>query len=123
MRATGRVVQEHRAVRSDRLDIIDELDRLVGEIDAEVVALLRRGGGIRRVVVVDQVGIPLAGLGAEEPVEPLEAPPDRPVPLGRGQVHLVLGSEMPFPDRRRAEPAFDQHLGQGRALRPDVAVG
>ena len=39
VRAARRVVQEHRPVRGDRLDVVDELDRLVGEVDAEVVAL------------------------------------------------------------------------------------
>jgi hypothetical protein len=34
-----RVVQVHRPFRGDRLDVVDELDRLVGQVDAEVVAL------------------------------------------------------------------------------------
>ena len=48
-----RVVEEERLLRRDRLGVLDELDRLVGEVLGEVVALLRRAsagrpGGCRR---------------------------------------------------------------------------
>ena len=53
----------------------DEADRLVGEIGREMIALF---GGLRRLdlmIVVDQVGILLIGVAAEEPVVALEAAP------------------------------------------------
>jgi hypothetical protein len=56
-----------------------------------VVALLRRGRLVDRVVVVDEVGISLVRLAAEEAVEALEAPAQRPAPLPRGHVDLVPG--------------------------------
>ena len=48
-----RVVEEERLVRRDRLGVRDELDRLVGDVDGQVVAVLRRAsagrpGGCRR---------------------------------------------------------------------------
>jgi len=63
----GRVVQEERLVRRDRLSVLDELDRLVGNVIGEVVALLGRAWLIDGVVVVDQFRVPLIGLRAEEP--------------------------------------------------------
>jgi len=68
-------------VRGDRLGILDELQRLVGQVLGQVVALLRRLRRLDRKVVIDQVRVPLVGLRAEEAVEPLEAPPDRPLGL------------------------------------------
>ena len=73
VRRAGRVVHEERPVRGDRLHVVDELDRAVGEVDREVVTLLRGAGLVDRVVVVDQVRIPLVGLRAEETVEAVEA--------------------------------------------------
>ena len=51
----------------------DELDRVVGQVLGEVVALLGRARRLDRVVVVDEVGVALVGLAAEEAVEALEA--------------------------------------------------
>jgi hypothetical protein len=65
----GRVMREERLVRRDRLGVLDELDRPVGQILTEVVSLLGLEGLLDRVVVVNEVGVPLIGLGAEEPVE------------------------------------------------------
>src|SRR3954453_12474424 len=42
MTGAGGVVEEERLLRRDRLRVLDELDRLVGDVLAEVVALFRR---------------------------------------------------------------------------------
>jgi hypothetical protein len=60
----GRVVEEERLVWRDRLRVLDELQRLVGEVVGQVVALGRGFRLVDRVVVVDQVRVPLVGLGA-----------------------------------------------------------
>jgi hypothetical protein len=60
----GRVIEEERLVGRHRLGVLDELQRLVGQILGEVVAVLRRAWLVDRVVVVDQVRVPLVGLGA-----------------------------------------------------------
>jgi len=83
MRRVGRaerVVEEERLVGRDHLRVRDELDRLVGEVLSEVVPLGRDFGWSTGVVVVDQVRIPLVGLGPEEPVPALEPPSGGPVP-------------------------------------------
>ena len=74
-------------------------------------------------VVVDEIRIPLIGLGSEDAVEPLEAAADRPLPLDRGQVHLVLGAQMPLADHVGVPPLLPQHFGDGGALERDVSIG
>ena len=97
--------------------------RLVGEVGGEVVALVGHGRLLDRVVVVDQVRIPLVGLGAEEAVEALEPAPDRPLGLDRRQVHLVLGRQVPLAGHVGVPAPLAQHLGDRPALEWDVAVG
>ena len=104
----GRVVQEERLVRRDRLRVRDELDRLVGDVVGEVVTLGRKLGLVHRVVVVHQVRVPLVGLRAEEPVEPLKPAAGGPVPPGGGEVHL----------HRRAQVPLAHHVGVPAAARP-----
>lgn len=122
VRTSGGVVEEHRPVRGDCLDIAEVLERPVSDVDTEVVTLLRGGRLLDRVIVVHQVRIPLAGLGPEESVEALETPADRPVPLRGGQVHLVLGAQMPLADHRGGKSLLDQDLGERRAFRGNVPV-
>ncbi len=120
VRAARRVVQEHRAVRGDRLDVVEVLDGPVGDVDAEVVPLLRGGRSLNRVVVVHQVRVPLVGLPAEEAVEAFEATADRPVPFGGRRVHLVLGAQVPLSDHRGGIAVLDQNLGEGGTFGWDV---
>ena len=116
------VVEEERLLRRDRLRVLDERERLVGDVDAEVVALLRRGRLLDRVVVVHEIRIPLVGLGAEEAVEALEPAPDRPLPAHRREVHLVLGAQVPLADHVGVPTALAEHLGDVAALERDVAA-
>jgi len=74
----GCVVEKERLVGGDRLGILDELEGLVGDVVGEVVALLRGLRRVDRVIVVDEVGIPLVGLGAEKPYQR-----SKPRPLGQ----------------------------------------
>ena len=89
VRRTEAQVQVERLVRVDLLGVGDELDRPVDEVLGEVVALLGRRRRLDLVVVVDQVGIPLAGVAAEEAVEALEAAAQRPAVVGPGGGLLV----------------------------------
>ena len=108
MGRAGRVVQEERLVRRDRLGVLDELQRLVGQVLGQVIALGRGLRLVHRVVVIDQVRIPLVGLRPQEPVPALEPPPGRPVPPRGGDVHL---------DRRAQVPLAD-HVGVPARARP-----
>jgi hypothetical protein len=122
VRRAGAEVHEERLLRRDHLRVLDELDRLVGEVRRQVVAVLRQGWLFDRMVVVDEVGIPLVRFAAEEAVEALEPPPDRPVALRRGHVHLVRRTEVPLAEHVRVPAALAEHLGDRRALERDVAV-
>ena len=118
-----RVVQEERLVRGDRLGVHDELDRLVGDVLTEVVALLRALRLVHRVVVVGQLGVPLARLGAEEAVPALEASPGRPVATRRGEVHLDGRAQVPLADHVGVPAQLAEDLGQHAVLRRDRAAG
>src|SRR5262245_7950575 len=118
----GAEVHEERLVGRDHLGVLDELDRLVGEVGRQVVAVLRHRRLLDGVVVVDEVRIPLVRLAAEEPVEPLEAAADRPVALRRGHVHLVGRAQMPLAEHVGVPAALAEHLCDRRALERDVPV-
>ena len=78
VRASGRVVHVERLLGRVDVRVEQEPDRLVGEVLAEVVAVLRALRLGDRPVVERQVRIPLVGLAAEEAVEALEAAAERP---------------------------------------------
>ena len=120
---TRGVVQEERLLGCQHLGVLDELQRLVGDVHREVVALLGRLGLVHHVVVVDEVGIPLVGLGPEEAVETLEPPPRRPVAPGRGQVHLGLGAQVPLTHHVGVPTPLAQDLGDVAVLGRDHPTG
>ena len=61
------VVQQEGFLRRDRLGVADEGQRPVGDVDAEVVPVLRCRRLLDRMVVVDQVGIPLLVSAPRKP--------------------------------------------------------
>ena len=100
VRRPGREVGEERLVPHQRLLLPHPVDRVVGHVLGEVVALLRRPvrlDGHR--VAVERRGV-LVGLAAEEPVEVLEpattARPvvERPHRAGLPDRHLVALAEL-----------------------------
>ncbi len=109
-------VQVERLVRVDLLGVGDELHRPVDEILAEVVPLLGRLRRLDLVVVVDQIGIPLAGVTTEETVEALEATAERPAVVRAGRGLLVAGREVPLADHERVVTVAHQHLRQHPVL-------
>ena len=94
----GRVVEEERLLRRDRLGVLDELERLVGDVVGEVVALLGRPGLVHEVIVVDEVREPLVGLGPQEAVPPLEPSATGPIAASGSQAHLVGRTQVPLSD-------------------------
>ena len=120
--SAGCVVEEERLVRRDDLGVTDERDRLVRDVDREVIALLRALGLLDRMVVVDDVRVPLVRFGAQEAVEALEAATERPVLLRRSHVHLVFGRQVPLAHDVRVPAALAEDLRQQRALARDVAA-
>ncbi len=109
----------------NRLVPLQPMDGIVGEILAEVVALLgclrrQHAGG-----VAHQVGFVLRRFTTEEPVEVLESQTGRPVLEGTDHGRLVSRGVVPLPERRSGVPVVLQHLGLQRAAardQPRVAV-
>jgi hypothetical protein len=115
-------MQVERLVWGDLLGVGDELDGLVGQVLGQVIALF---GGARRldlVVVVDQVRVPLAGVTAQEPVEPLEAASQRPAVERPGRRLEFRGHQVVLADHVGAVAALLQHLRQEPVLERDAAV-
>ena len=122
VRRAGAEMQVERLVRGDLLGVGDELDGLVGQILGQVIPLLRGARRLHLVVVIDQVRMPLAGVAAEEPVEPLEAAPQRP-PVERPGAGLELRrQQVVLADHVRAVAVGQQHLRQEPVLERDLAV-
>ena len=83
-------VREERAVRANRLGVVDELNGVLDEVFAEVIPLFDRALLTNAVIVVDQIRSELIGFAVEESVETVE--PTREGPLikrarGRGVFH------------------------------------
>ena len=116
MRGTRREVGEERLVGHQRLLLTDPLDRPIGQILGEVVALLRGLVGLNRRGSLIQRRRVLVGLAADEPIEVLEAAATRwpgvkrPERAGLPHGHLVALAEL-----RGRVPVELQRLGQRRA--------
>ena len=95
---------------------------LVDQVRGQVVALLGRRRRLDLVVVVDQVGIPLAGVAAEEAVEALEAAAQRPAVVGPGRGLLVARRQVPLADHVGVVAVLEQHLGEHAVLERHDAV-
>ena len=118
----GRVVEEERLVRCVDVGVLDELDRPVGEVDVEVVALVGRRRRADRMVVIGEVGKPLVGRAGHEPVEALEATSEWPPVEWPRRRRLGGRREVPLADGERVVAVFQQHLGQEAVLVADEAV-
>ena len=118
-----RVVEEERLLGRDRLRVLDELERLVGDVLGEVVALLGRAaagrpGGCRR-----------RGPGyhwfVSAPRNPYQRSKPRPVGQLRrvdGEVHLVGRAEVPLADHVGVPAALAEDLGEHPVLGRDRAA-
>src|SRR5262249_15995959 len=73
MHGAGGEVDKDRLVRSELLAVVDTADRLVHQVCSQVIPLLRCLRGLDLTVVTSEIGIVLAGVGAEESVVEIEA--------------------------------------------------
>ena len=95
---------------------------MIGQVLGQVIALRRATRRLHLVVVVDQLGIPLAGVAAQEPVEAVETAPERPPVIGPGGGLLLGRHQMPLADHVGVVAVLLQHLRQETVLERDVAV-
>ena len=119
MAGAGREIHEERLVRHQRLLLARPLDRLVGQVLGEVIALLGCLLRLDRRRAFVNGRIPLVGLAADEPVEVFE-----PAASGRPLVerphrarlpdrHFVALAEL----RRRVAIEFEGHRERRLVLR------
>ena len=93
-----------------------KLDRLVGKIGGEVIALFR---GLRRLdlmIVIDEVGIILMRVAAEKAVIALEAASQRPAVIRARGADLLGWRQVPFADAIGGVALLQKHLGQKAVL-------
>ena len=124
VRRARRVVDEERLVRHQRLLLADPVDRVVGHVLGEVVALIRRPVRLDRHGAVVERRRVLVRLAAEEAVEVLEAAaPGRPRVEGPHRARLPDGHLVALAELRGRVAVQLQRLGQRRRrLRPDRVV-
>ena len=96
-------------------------DRLVGQVLGQVVAVLRQGGLVDVVVVLDERRVPVVGLAADEAVEAVEAARQRPVALRRAHRPLVERHVVVLADPEGVVAVLAQHLADRGVLHRDVA--
>ena len=103
----------------DLLGVGNEFDRLVGQVLAQVVALLGRLGRLDLVVVVDQFGVILVGITAQEAIVALEAAPQRPAVVGSSGGLLLGGQEVILAEHVGVVALQQQHLREEAVLERD----
>jgi hypothetical protein len=122
VRGAGAQLQVERLVRGDLLGVGDEPDRLVDQVLGQVIPLLGGAWRLHLVVVIDQFRMPLAGVTAQEPVEPLEAPSQRPAIIRPGRGLELRRQQMVLAHQVGAVPVRQQHLRQEPVLERDLSV-
>ena len=125
VQATAGPIHEERPIGLQRLVVAQPVDRVVGQVLRQVIALLGRLRRRHDSGVAHQVRLVLRSLPGQEPVEILEAQPGRPVLERAGRRGVLRRGVVPLAPRARAVAVVLEHLGhQGAAARdlPGVAV-
>ena len=118
----GSKIHEEGFVGRHLLGIGDEADGLIHQVFGQVIALFGGLGRLHLVVIVDQLGIVLVGLAAQEAVEALEAAPQRPAVIRTGGRDLVGRGQVPFADGVGVVAVRQQDLREEAVLERDVGV-
>ena len=119
---TERQIGEERAVGPDRDRVVDESQRVVDQVFAQVIAVFGRRRWFDRVVVVDELGIELVGLTLEEPVVAVEAPLAGPLVVGPGRRRVLHIAEVPFAEGEGRVALVPEDLGDGGRVVGDLAA-
>ncbi len=119
----GAEPHEPRLRRARGPQVLQHLDGLVGEVLGQVVALFGGVGRFDGVVVLDQVGIPLVGLAAQEAVEPVEALGQRPLRAAAGRGEVLDRDVVVLTQPHGRVAVVLQHLPDRRALGGQPAGG
>ena len=118
-------VQEEGLAGCALLLVLDHADGLVGQVLAQVVAVLGPARRLDVVVVADQVRRPVVGVALEEAVVALEAEAERPGVEGPGGRALPARREVPLADGQGRVPGVAQQARErgGRLGQAGVVAG
>ena len=121
MRAARHIINEERFVGRDLLELFHVLDCIVSHRRGQIPTglPLKRIDGRR---VAEQVRLPLAGVAADEPVEILEAHPDRPLMERPGLARLIERRVVILAEPRGRVPVFLKNLTNRSAISLDDRV-
>ena len=108
-------IGEEGAIGPDRLCVVDEADRAVDQVLAQVVPLFGLSGRRDRMVVVDELGMELIGLPLEEAVVAVEAALAGPLVVGSGRGGVLHGAEVPLAECEGRVALVAEHLCHGRS--------
>ena len=118
----GREVEEERLVGRHLLQVGDEAYGLVRQVLRQVIAFLRRLGLLDLMIVVDEIGIVLMRVAAEEAVVALEAASQRPAVVGAGRADLLGRGQVPLADAVGRIAVLQQRLRHEPVLERDGAI-
>ena len=127
-----REVEKERFGRVRRSNLVDHVQRLIGEIVGEVVVVGVLVDREVMVVLVEPMGLVEVGEAVEDPVVPFEALLQRPAVAGAGVGQVGVFAEVPLPDHERRPPVVSEHLGHRDGVvtqlmriprEPGIAVG
>ncbi len=107
-------VEEEGLARCPLLLVLHHANGLVGQVLAQVVALLWPTWRLDVVVVADQVGGPVVGVALQEPVVALEPEAERPGVEGPGRRALPARREVPLADGHGRVAGIAQEAGERR---------
>ena len=123
MAAAGCDVGEPRRLLLLRADLVQPVDRLVGEVVLEVVLLAVLGlGDADHLLVLGDQRVVLPGLTAEEAPEVVEPQAGRPAVERPREPLLVVRGQMPLPEPSRQVAVFLEDARKGRAIAWDRRV-
>ena len=110
-----RQVEEEGPVGAHRPEIADPADRLIDEVLAQVVPVLRTAGRLDMVVVSRELRVKLVRLALKEAVEAVEALLQRPVRVRTSGRALVHRREVPLAGAIGGVAVFAQEFRKGRS--------
>ncbi len=110
MPGAGSVIHEEGLIRGVDVGILDKLNGFVGQVDIQMVALLRRLWHGNRVIVVGQVGEPLVGIAIDETVVALKTASQRPAKEGSSRGGFFRRGQAPLTHSEGIGSMFQKHL-------------
>ena len=121
MQAAAGPIHEERPIGLERLVVAQPVDRILGQVLREVIALLGRLRRPHHRRVAHQMGLVLRSLTGQEAVEILESQSRGPVLEWAGRRGVFRRGVVPLAPRARAVPEILEHFGHQRTAARDTS--